>query len=68
MAKVNDVVWNSPAPDSSGSMPLGNGDMALNAWVEPRKLGDRFVSRFSTSSGHARMGQLLGTQLHNALA
>jgi alpha-L-fucosidase 2 len=29
-----DVVWNSPSVDSSGSMPLGNGDIALNAWVE----------------------------------
>ncbi len=29
------VVWNSPSKDRSGSMPLGNGDIALNAWVEP---------------------------------
>jgi hypothetical protein len=28
------VVWNSPSADSSGSMPLGNGDIGLNAWVE----------------------------------
>ncbi|MEI8083989.1 MAG: DUF5703 domain-containing protein, partial [Actinomycetes bacterium] len=26
--------WNSPSPDSSGSMPLGNGDIGLNVWVE----------------------------------
>ena len=29
------VVWDSPSKDSRGSMPLGNGDIALNAWVEP---------------------------------
>ena len=26
--------WNSPSHDSSGSMPLGNGDIGLNVWVE----------------------------------
>ena len=29
-----DVVWNSPSKDASGSMPLGNGDIGLNVWVE----------------------------------
>ena len=29
------VVWDSPSADARGSMPLGNGDIALNAWVEP---------------------------------
>jgi hypothetical protein len=29
------VVWDSPSSDARGSMPLGNGDIALNAWVEP---------------------------------
>ena len=28
------VVWDSPSKDSSGSMPLGNGDVGVNAWVE----------------------------------
>jgi alpha-L-fucosidase 2 len=29
------VVWDSPSKDCRGSMPLGNGDIGLNAWVEP---------------------------------
>ncbi len=29
------VVWDSPSNDSFGSMPLGNGDVGLNVWVEP---------------------------------
>jgi hypothetical protein len=29
------VVWDSPSADARGSMPLGNGDIGLNAWVEP---------------------------------
>ena len=32
------VTWNSPSEDSFGSMPLGNGDIGLNVWVE--KNGD----------------------------
>jgi hypothetical protein len=27
------VVWESPSVDHHGSMPLGNGDIALNAWM-----------------------------------
>lgn len=29
------VVWNSPSTNALGSMPLGNGDIGINAWVEP---------------------------------
>jgi hypothetical protein len=28
------VVWGSPSTNSLGSMPLGNGDIAANVWVE----------------------------------
>jgi len=28
------VIWNSPSENSHGSMPLGNGDVGINAWVE----------------------------------
>lgn len=30
-----DVEWQSPSEDCRGSMPLGNGRVALNAWIEP---------------------------------
>jgi hypothetical protein len=29
------VVWDSPSQDMHGSMPIGNGDIAANFWVEP---------------------------------
>ena len=29
------VVWTEPGPSSYESMPLGNGDIALNVWAEP---------------------------------
>jgi len=28
------LIWDTPSKDSSGSMPLGNGDIGLNVWVE----------------------------------
>ncbi len=28
------LIWTTPSRDSSGSMPLGNGDIGLNVWVE----------------------------------
>ena len=37
LPKLN-VVWNTPSEDSFGSMPLGNGDIGTNVWVE--KNGD----------------------------
>ncbi len=34
-ANSDNVVWDSPSRDARGSMPLGNGDVGINAWVEP---------------------------------
>ena len=34
-AVKNNVVWTSPSKDYNGSMPIGNGDLAANVWVEP---------------------------------
>ena len=31
----HDVSWNSPSENHHGSMPLGNGDIGLNVWMEP---------------------------------
>jgi len=30
----NNVEWNTPGPSSAQSMPIGNGDIGLNVWVE----------------------------------
>lgn len=32
--ELYNVSWNSPSGNSKGSMPLGNGDIGLNVWVE----------------------------------
>jgi alpha-L-fucosidase 2 len=31
---AQNVVWDSPSADSNGTMPIGNGDLAANVWVE----------------------------------
>ncbi|MBI2195057.1 MAG: hypothetical protein HYU36_24000 [Planctomycetes bacterium] len=52
------VVWDSPSRDSSGSMPLGNGEMGINVWVEED--GDLlfYISRTDAWSENARLLKL----------
>jgi len=49
------VVWDSPSRNSSGSMPLGNGDIGINAWVE--ESGDLvfYVSKTDAWDENARL-------------
>ncbi len=49
------VTWDSPSADATGSMPFGNGDVALNAWVEPS--GDLlfYLAKSDTWDDHARL-------------
>jgi len=53
------VVWNSPSQDYNGSMPIGNGEMAANVWVEPT--GDLIflLSKSDTWSGGGPDPELL---------
>ena len=53
-----DVVWETPSADSSGSMPLGNGDVGLNVWVEEG--GDLlfYISKTDAWSENARLLKL----------
>ena len=52
------VVWTSPSEDASGSMPLGNGEVGLNLWIEPS--GDLvfYVSRTDAWSEASRLLKL----------
>ena len=50
------VVWDSPSADSSGSMPLGNGDVGINLWVEEN--GD-LVFYLSKTDAWSENGRLL---------
>ncbi|NWJ51433.1 MAG: hypothetical protein HXX14_11275 [Bacteroidetes bacterium] len=55
------VIWNSPSEDSFGSMPLGNGDIGVNVWVE--KNGDLLfyiskVDAFDASHFLPKLGRI----------
>jgi hypothetical protein len=58
------VVWDSPSKDSGGSMPLGNGDIGLNAWVEEN--GDLlfFISKTDSWTDSGRLVKLGQVRLH----
>ena len=49
------VVWDSPSRDAHGSMPLGNGDVGVNAWVDEK--GDLvcYVSKTDAWDENARL-------------
>ncbi len=49
------IAWDSPSKDSLGSMPLGNGDIGLNVWVE--ESGDLlcYLSKTDSWGDNARL-------------
>ena len=50
-----DVTWHSPSADASGSMPLGNGDIGLNAWIEPSGELVFYISKTDSWGDNARL-------------
>ncbi|NWK55243.1 hypothetical protein HW115_06450 [Verrucomicrobiaceae bacterium N1E253] len=52
------VHWQSPSKNDSGTMPIGNGDLAANVWVEPS--GDLlfYLSKSDAWSGNGRLLKL----------
>jgi hypothetical protein len=52
------VVWTSPSKDSRGSMPIGNGEIGANVWVE--ESGDLlfYLSRTDSWSENCRLLKL----------
>lgn len=52
------VIWDSPSRDHHGSMPLGNGDIGINAWIAPD--GDLifYIGKTDTWDAHGRLLKL----------
>ncbi|HOW73029.1 MAG TPA: DUF5703 domain-containing protein [Phycisphaerae bacterium] len=50
-----DVVWTSPSQDAAGSMPLGNGEVGVNLWVEQKGDVLFYVSRGDSLSEISRL-------------
>jgi hypothetical protein len=51
-----DVVWTTPSKDSAGSMPMGNGEVGINLWVEENGDLNFYISR---SDSFSEIGRLL---------
>ena len=51
-----DVVWTSASKDATGSMPVGNGDIGLNVWVEE---GGNLVFYIGKTDSWSENGRLL---------
>ncbi|HSI73354.1 MAG TPA: DUF5703 domain-containing protein [Fimbriimonas sp.] len=60
-----DVLWNTPSKDAAGSMPIGNGEVVLNAWVED-KTGDLlfYIARSDALSEISRILKLGRVRIH----
>ncbi len=60
-----DVIWDSPSKDSAGSMPIGNGEVVLNVWVED-KTGDVLflIGRTDSLSEISRVLKLGRVRVH----
>jgi len=52
------VVWETASKDSSGSMPIGNGDIGLNVWVEEDGDIVFYISKTDAWSENARLLKL----------
>ena len=50
-----DVTWDSPSVDSRGSMPLGNGEVTVNAWVETNGDLQFYIGRSDSYSEISRL-------------
>ena len=50
-----DVEWDSPSQDVNGTMPLGNGDLGLNAWIEPSSDLIFYISKTDSWGDNARL-------------
>ena len=59
-----DVVWDSPSANHHGSMPLGNGDITLNAWMT--KDGDLqfYIGKTDAWDDNARLLKVGKVRIH----
>ena len=56
MAKA--VVWRSPSENSSGSMPLGNGDLGINLWAQANGSVQFYLGKTDAWSENGRLLKL----------
>ena len=57
------VVWTSPSHDATGSMPLGNGQVGINLWVEEDGDLRFYISRTDSLSEASRLLKVGGVRI-----
>lgn len=65
------VVWDTPSENSWGSMPIGNGDVGANVWVNPQGELEFYISKtdaFSEINQLLKIGKLTVTVSSDILA
>ncbi|MGC9085820.1 MAG: DUF5703 domain-containing protein [Thermoproteota archaeon] len=50
-----EVIWDTPSEDYNGTVPLGNGEVALNAWVEPSGDLRFYIARTDSWDDYGRL-------------
>ena len=58
------VVWDSPSANHHGSMPLGNGDIALNAWMTQDGDLQFYISKTDAWDDNARLVKVGKVRVH----
>ncbi len=58
------VVWDSPSVNHHGSMPLGNGDIALNAWMTGDGDLHFYISKTDAWDDNARLVKVGKVRVH----
>ena len=58
-----EVEWNSPSADYHGSMPLGNGQLGVNAWVNPAGELEIFLSGTDVWDDYGRLVKYGGMKI-----
>ncbi len=58
------VVWTSPSTNHHGSMPLGNGDIALNAWVSADGDLHFYIGKTDAWDDNARLVKVGKVRVH----
>ncbi|MEN6336656.1 MAG: DUF5703 domain-containing protein [Phycisphaerales bacterium] len=58
------VTWDSPSVDHHGSMPLGNGDITLNAWVTQAGDIQFFIGKSDAWDDNARLVKVGAVRVH----
>lgn len=59
-----DVVWDSPSADHHGSMPLGNGDITLNAWMTAAGDLHFYIGKTDAWDDNARLVKVGKVRIH----